>query len=114
LKSSKAIHLASIHATAGERNKAFQVRSRIKNRGLLNLPGCSTIITLNGVAHEFFSGAKPHLHVREMYAMSDLCASKVCFWKQMYAMKMSSAKDIILVFYTIWMSKSREMKITKM
>ena len=69
------IHLASIHAAAGEWDKASQVRSQIKNKGLLNLPGCSTI-TLNGVVHEFFAGAEPHPHVREMYDMSNLIASR--------------------------------------
>jgi hypothetical protein len=71
-------------------------------RGLLNLPGCS-ISTLNGVAHEFFAGTKPHSHVREMYALSDLIASKLCVREQIkMKMKMYSAKDIIVVFYTVW------------
>jgi hypothetical protein len=66
-------------------------------RGLLNPPGYS-IGTLNGVAHEFFAWAKPHSHVQEMYAMSDLIASRLCAREQIKRrMKMYPAKNIILV-----------------
>lgn len=58
------IHLASIYAANGEWNQAVQVRREIKERGLLNLPGCSTI-TLNGVVHEFFAGVGSN-HIKEI------------------------------------------------
>ncbi|KAI4314833.1 hypothetical protein L6164_027701 [Bauhinia variegata] len=60
------IHLASIHAAAGEWNQAAQVRRQIKHIGLLNPPGCSTI-TLNGVVHEFLAEAGSLQHIEEVY-----------------------------------------------
>ncbi|XP_061342303.1 pentatricopeptide repeat-containing protein At5g66520 [Gastrolobium bilobum] len=72
--SGRYVHLASIYAAAGEWNQAVQVRSQIKHRGLLNLPGCSSI-TLNGVVHEFFAGAGSHPHIQEIYDMPNLIAN---------------------------------------
>ncbi|KAK7252920.1 hypothetical protein RIF29_37214 [Crotalaria pallida] len=62
------IHLASIHAAAGEWNQAVQVRSQIKHRGLPKLPGCSSI-TINGVVHEFFAGTRSKPHIQEIHDM---------------------------------------------
>ncbi|TKY70400.1 Pentatricopeptide repeat-containing protein [Spatholobus suberectus] len=73
--SGRYIHLASIYAAAGEWNQAVRVRSQIKHRGLLNLPGCSSI-TLNGVVHEFFAGAGSHPHVQGIYDMPNLLANR--------------------------------------
>lgn len=73
--SGRYIHLASIHASAGEWSQAVQVRSQIQHRGLLNSPGSSSI-TLNGVVHEFFAGAGPHPHIQEIYDMPDLIANR--------------------------------------
>lgn len=69
------IHLASIHALAGEWNQAVQVRREIKERRLLNVPGCSTI-TLNGVVHEFFAGAGSS-HIKEIYDMWELIVNQL-------------------------------------
>lgn len=73
--SGRYIHLASIYAEAGEWNQAVRVRRQIKDRGLLNLPGCSSI-TLNGVVHEFFAGAGSHPHIQEIYDMPNLLANR--------------------------------------
>ncbi|XP_027361894.1 pentatricopeptide repeat-containing protein At5g66520 [Abrus precatorius] len=69
------IHLASVYAAAGEWNQAVRVRSQIKHRGLVNLPGCSSI-TLNGVVHEFFAGASSHPHILEIYDMPNLLPNR--------------------------------------
>lgn len=59
------IHLANIHSAAGEWDQAVQIRREIKERGLQNHPGCSTV-TLNGVVHEFFAGGGS-CHIKEIY-----------------------------------------------
>ncbi|KAK2372918.1 syntaxin-related protein KNOLLE [Trifolium repens] len=83
------------HSWCNQRVERF--KREPNKRGLLNPPGYS-IGTLNGVAHEFFAGAKPHSHVQEMYAMSDLIASRLCAREQIKRrMKMYPAKNIILV-----------------
>ncbi|MED6145908.1 Pentatricopeptide repeat-containing protein [Stylosanthes scabra] len=70
--SGRYVHLASILAADGEWNQAVKVRSQIKYRGLLNLPGCSSI-TLNGVEHEFFAGTgSSYPHIQEIYGMPNL------------------------------------------
>ncbi|KAF7809714.1 pentatricopeptide repeat-containing protein [Senna tora] len=68
------IHLASILAAAGEWNQAVQVRREIKERGLVNPPGCSAI-TLNGVVHEFFAGDGSG-HIKEIYDTWDLIVNR--------------------------------------
>ncbi|OIV94805.1 hypothetical protein TanjilG_22002 [Lupinus angustifolius] len=73
--SGRYIHLASIHAAGGEWNQAVQVRNKIKDRGLLNLPGLSSI-TLNGVVHEFFAGAGSNPHIQDIYDMPNLVGNR--------------------------------------
>lgn len=64
------IHLASIYAADGEWNKAVKVRKKMIDRGVLVQPGCS-VISLNGVVHEFVAGDGSHRDVEEIYDMWD-------------------------------------------
>ncbi|KAJ7953020.1 Pentatricopeptide repeat [Quillaja saponaria] len=70
------IHLASMHAAAGEWDQAVQVRSQMTHRGVLKLPGCSTI-SLNGAVHELFAGAVSHPQIKEIYDMWDRIAERL-------------------------------------
>lgn len=59
------IHLASIHAAAGEWNQAARVRRQMKEQGVSKLPGCS-VISVNGTAHEFLAGDESHPQIKEI------------------------------------------------
>ncbi|XP_015964155.1 pentatricopeptide repeat-containing protein At5g66520 [Arachis duranensis] len=75
--SGRYVHLASILAAAGEWNQAVKVRNQIKHRGLLNLPGYSSI-TVNGVEHEFFAGiGSSYPHIQEIYNMPDIIEEQI-------------------------------------
>lgn len=60
------IHLASIHAAAGEWDKAARVRQKMKEQGLSKLPGHS-LIRVNGKLHEFLAGDGRHPQIKEIY-----------------------------------------------
>ncbi|XVF62053.1 hypothetical protein PTKIN_Ptkin08bG0186300 [Pterospermum kingtungense] len=62
------IHLASIHAAAGDWDQAVAARRQMRERGVSKLPGCSAI-SLNGVVHEFLAGDKSHPQAAEIYHM---------------------------------------------
>lgn len=70
------IHLSSIHAAAGEWNQAIKVRRQMKDLGVQKLPGCS-VISLNGIVHEFFAGNGSNLHMEEIYHMWQLMAKRM-------------------------------------
>lgn len=70
------IHLARIHAAAGEWNQAVEVRSRMKHRGVSKLPGCSAI-SLNGIVHEFLAGDGSHPQMEEIYLTWNGIAEKL-------------------------------------
>ncbi|KAF3441081.1 hypothetical protein FNV43_RR19367 [Rhamnella rubrinervis] len=60
------IHLASMHAAAGEWNQAVKVRRQMKDWGVSKLPGCS-VISLNGIVHQFIAGDDSHPNKEEIY-----------------------------------------------
>ena len=62
------IHLASIHAAAGEWDQAARVRRQMKQQGVSKLPGCS-VIGVDGTLHEFLAGDGSHLHIKEINLM---------------------------------------------
>ncbi|XP_022739687.1 pentatricopeptide repeat-containing protein At5g66520 [Durio zibethinus] len=70
------IHLASVHAAAGDWDQAVQTRRQMKERGVSKLPGCSAI-SLNGVVHEFLAGGRSHPHTTEIYHMWDNIAERL-------------------------------------
>lgn len=74
--SGRYIHLARVHAAAGEWEQAFEVRSQMKHRGVSKLPGCSAIC-LNGIVHEFSAGDGSHPQVEEIYQMWNRIAEKL-------------------------------------
>ncbi|KAA3461154.1 pentatricopeptide repeat-containing protein [Gossypium australe] len=70
------VHLASIHAAAGNWDQAVEARRKMKERGVSKLPGCSAI-SLNGVVHEFLAGTKSHPQAAEIYRMWDNIAERL-------------------------------------
>ncbi|XWS42078.1 hypothetical protein CRYUN_Cryun17cG0138000 [Craigia yunnanensis] len=70
------IHLASIHAAAGDWDQAVEARRHMKERGVSKLPGCSAI-SLNGVVHEFLAGGQSHPQTTEIYLMWDNIAERL-------------------------------------
>ncbi|KAK5775106.1 hypothetical protein PVK06_042973 [Gossypium arboreum] len=70
------VHLASIHAAAGDWDQAVEARREMKERGVSKLPGCSAI-SLNGVVHEFLAGTKSHPQAAEIYRMWDNIAERL-------------------------------------
>ncbi|KAG8474617.1 hypothetical protein CXB51_031222 [Gossypium anomalum] len=70
------VHLASIHAAAGDWEQAVEARREMKERGVSKLPGCSAI-SLNGVVHEFLAGTKSHPQAAEIYRMWDNIAERL-------------------------------------
>lgn len=60
------IHLARIHAAAGEWHQAARVRQQMKEQGVSKLPGCS-MISVNGILHEFLAGDGSHHQFKEIY-----------------------------------------------
>lgn len=59
------IQLSKIHAAAGEWDRAVNVRNRMRDSRVLKLPGCS-LISANGIIHEFFSGDRSHPQIQEI------------------------------------------------
>ncbi|KDP31652.1 hypothetical protein JCGZ_14968 [Jatropha curcas] len=62
------IHLANIHAAAGEWDVAAEARAQMKEHGVSKLPGCSTI-SLDGTVHGFLAGDGSHPQMEEIYHM---------------------------------------------
>ncbi|KAG2720097.1 hypothetical protein I3760_02G020000 [Carya illinoinensis] len=70
------IHLARIHAAAGEWDQAVEVRSQMKHRGVSKLPGCSAI-SVNGIVHEFSAGDGCHPQMEKIYWMWNQITEKL-------------------------------------
>ncbi|KAG8662705.1 pentatricopeptide repeat-containing protein At5g66520 isoform X2 [Manihot esculenta] len=62
------IHLANVHAAAGEWNEAAEARRHMNEYGVSKLPGCSSII-LDGAVHGFLAGDGSHPQMKEIYCM---------------------------------------------
>ncbi|XP_043709986.1 pentatricopeptide repeat-containing protein At5g66520 [Telopea speciosissima] len=74
--SGRYIHLANIFATTGEWDQAVKVRRLMKDRGVMKLPGCSSV-SLNGVVHEFLAGDRSHSQAKEIYLMWSRIAERL-------------------------------------
>lgn len=59
------IHLASIHAAAGEWSQAVKVRRKMEDWGVTKFPGCS-VISLSGIFHQFTAGDRSHPNMEEI------------------------------------------------
>ncbi|XP_015889984.3 pentatricopeptide repeat-containing protein At5g66520 [Ziziphus jujuba] len=70
------IHLASIHAAAGEWNQAVKVRRQMEDQGISKIPGCS-VISLNGNVHQFIAGDGSHEDMKEIYHMWERIATRL-------------------------------------
>ncbi|KAK8606760.1 hypothetical protein V6N13_052518 [Hibiscus sabdariffa] len=70
------VHLASIHAAAGEWDRAVETRRQMKERGVSKLPGCSAI-SLDGVVHEFLAGTESHPQAKQIYRAWDSIAERL-------------------------------------
>ncbi|XVF62013.1 hypothetical protein PTKIN_Ptkin08bG0182400 [Pterospermum kingtungense] len=70
------IHLATIHAAAGDWDQAVEARRQMRERGILKLHGCIAI-SLNGVVHEFLAGDQSHPQTAEIYHMLDSTAERL-------------------------------------
>ncbi|KAH0918401.1 hypothetical protein HID58_026061 [Brassica napus] len=56
------VHTANIHATGGKWDKAAETRRLMKEKGVVKVPGCSTI-SLEGTTHEFVAGDGSHAEI---------------------------------------------------
>lgn len=70
------IHLASIHAAAGEWEEAAKVRRQMEDWGVSKVPGCS-VISLNGNVHQFIAGDDLHPDIEEIYHMWERIAKRL-------------------------------------
>nr|DAD21621.1 TPA_asm: hypothetical protein HUJ06_023084 [Nelumbo nucifera] len=70
------IHLANIFAAEGQWDQSVKVRKLMTDRGVSKLPGCS-LISLNGVVHEFLAGDHSHPQIEKIYLMWDQIAEKL-------------------------------------
>lgn len=61
------IYLANIFAAKGEWKRAAMVRKMMKKREVSKLPG-SSLISVNGTAHEFYAGDRSHPERETIYA----------------------------------------------
>lgn len=64
------IQLMNINALEGEWGEAVKVRHKMKERGVLKIPGLS-LIRLNGITHEFIAGDVTHPRINEINRMCD-------------------------------------------
>ncbi|CAI0629149.1 unnamed protein product [Linum tenue] len=62
--------LSNIYAKAGKWDDVARIRTRINDRGLEKVPGCSSI-EVDSVVHEFLVGDKTHSQSDEIYEMVD-------------------------------------------
>ncbi|XP_050227901.1 pentatricopeptide repeat-containing protein At5g66520 [Mercurialis annua] len=63
--SGRYIHLANLHAAAGEWDEAAEARRTMKANGVIKLPGCSTI-SLDGAVHGFLAGDNSHPEIEKI------------------------------------------------
>lgn len=70
------IHLACVYSMAREWDRAVEVRRQMIDQGITKLPGCS-IISLNGISHEFFAGDRSHPYIDEINHMWDQIAKRL-------------------------------------
>ncbi|GAB4849141.1 hypothetical protein Ancab_003949 [Ancistrocladus abbreviatus] len=64
------VHLAAMHAAAGEWSEAGKVRRKMRDQGVSKVPGGSTI-SHDGTVHEFFAGDGCHPRIEEIHDMLD-------------------------------------------
>lgn len=62
--------LSNIYAGAGRWDDVARIRTRLKDKGMKKIPGC-TSIEIDGVVHEFLVGDKFHPQCENIYRMLD-------------------------------------------
>ncbi|XP_061345232.1 pentatricopeptide repeat-containing protein At1g08070, chloroplastic [Gastrolobium bilobum] len=62
--------LSNIYAGAGRWNDVARIRTRLNDKGMKKVPGC-TSIEIDGVVHEFLVGDKFHPHSKKINKMLD-------------------------------------------
>lgn len=74
--SGRYIHLASILAAEGKWKEAAEVRLKMKNLRIPIPPGKS-LITLNGVVHEFLAGHQDHPQIEQIHQKLNQVAERL-------------------------------------
>ncbi|RZC43525.1 hypothetical protein C5167_036466 [Papaver somniferum] len=64
------VQLSNIYAAAGRWEDVARIRTRLNDRGMKKVPGCSSI-EVNSVVHEFLVDDKTHPRCKEIYTMLD-------------------------------------------
>lgn len=62
--------LSNIYADAGRWEDVARIRTKLNDKGMKKVPGCSSI-EVDGVVHEFLVGDKVHPHSQDIYMMLD-------------------------------------------
>ncbi|KAJ4951959.1 hypothetical protein NE237_028791 [Protea cynaroides] len=62
--------LSNIYARAGRWEEVARIRTRLNDKGMKKVPGCSSI-EVDSVVHEFLVGDKSHSQCKEIYKMLD-------------------------------------------
>lgn len=62
--------LSNIYAGAGKWDEVARIRTRLNDKGMKKVPGC-TSIEIDGVVHEFLVGDKFHPECKNIYSMLD-------------------------------------------
>ncbi|KAJ4966183.1 hypothetical protein NE237_018032 [Protea cynaroides] len=68
--------LSNIYSQAGRWHEAAKLRKKMKERGVIKKPGCSSIEVNNDV-YEFFAGDRDHPRCKEIYEMLNQMASRL-------------------------------------
>ncbi|KAL5983424.1 hypothetical protein ACLOJK_017509 [Asimina triloba] len=68
--------LSNIYASKGRWDAVMEIRSTMKQQGVVKTPGCS-LIEANGVVHEFLAGDRTHPQAKEIDKMLNEMASRL-------------------------------------
>lgn len=91
---------SNICARAGKWEDASYARKLMKDRGVVKAPGCS-LIEVNNIVHEFFSGDGTHIKHKELHEAVDELIGKLKL--------VGYIPDISLVFHSDMRDEEREM-----
>ncbi|XP_050870717.1 pentatricopeptide repeat-containing protein At1g08070, chloroplastic [Lathyrus oleraceus] len=62
--------LSNIYAGAGKWDDVARIRTRLNDKGMKKVPGCTSIV-IDGIVHEFLVGDKFHPECKNIYKMLD-------------------------------------------
>ncbi|KAG9445866.1 hypothetical protein H6P81_011994 [Aristolochia fimbriata] len=68
--------LSNMYAMADDWEQVYEVRKKMKDRGIQKVPGCSSV-ELDGIVHEFIVGDTTHARTKEIYEMMDEFGEKL-------------------------------------